>query len=78
MEVVSAVGKLVMPGGIDPHTHLAMPFMGQMTCDDFTRSVRPAALVIFVLFFVCFGEEGGRRREREGVTGDAIVCALKE
>ncbi len=28
-------GKLVMPGGIDPHTHLSMPFMGQVTCDDF-------------------------------------------
>lgn len=24
-----------MPGGIDPHTHLAMPFMGQTACDDF-------------------------------------------
>eukprot|EP00775_Hariotina_reticulata_P003434 gene3434-3706_t len=24
-----------MPGGIDPHTHLSMPFMGQVTCDDF-------------------------------------------
>lgn len=27
----------MMPGGIDPHTHLAMPFMGQVTCDDFFR-----------------------------------------
>lgn len=32
---LAAAGKLVMPGGIDPHTHLAMPFMGQVTCDDF-------------------------------------------
>ncbi len=24
-----------MPGGIDPHTHLDMPFMGQTACDDF-------------------------------------------
>ena len=24
-----------MPGGIDPHTHLEMPFMGDVTCDDF-------------------------------------------
>ncbi|KAL4420181.1 hypothetical protein ABPG77_008317 [Micractinium sp. CCAP 211/92] len=32
---LNAAGKLVMPGGIDPHTHLAMPFMGQVTCDDF-------------------------------------------
>ncbi|KAL6746708.1 hypothetical protein V8C86DRAFT_2933980 [Haematococcus lacustris] len=33
--VVNASGKLVMPGGIDPHTHLDMPFMGSVTCDDF-------------------------------------------
>jgi cytosine/adenosine deaminase-related metal-dependent hydrolase len=34
---LQAGGKLVMPGGIDPHTHLAMPFMGQVACDDFYR-----------------------------------------
>ncbi|GBF89372.1 dihydropyrimidinase [Raphidocelis subcapitata] len=34
-KVVDAAGKLVMPGGIDPHTHLDMPFMGQVACDDF-------------------------------------------
>lgn len=33
--VIDATGKLVMPGGIDPHTHLDMPFMGQISCDDF-------------------------------------------
>lgn len=33
--VIDANGLLVMPGGIDPHTHLEMPFMGQVTCDDF-------------------------------------------
>lgn len=35
--VVDASGKYVMPGGIDPHTHLEMPFMGQEACDDFFR-----------------------------------------
>jgi dihydroorotase-like cyclic amidohydrolase len=35
--VIDATGKYVMPGGIDPHTHLDMPFMGQVACDDFTR-----------------------------------------
>eukprot|EP00920_Eleutheroschizon_duboscqi_P040386 GHVT01096737.1.p1 GENE.GHVT01096737.1~~GHVT01096737.1.p1 ORF type:complete len:497 (-),score=120.75 GHVT01096737.1:920-2410(-) len=34
--VVDASGKFVMPGGIDPHTHLAMPFMGTETVDDFS------------------------------------------
>ncbi|MBV9116796.1 MAG: dihydropyrimidinase [Acetobacteraceae bacterium] len=34
-EVVDAGGLLVMPGGIDPHTHMEMPFMGQVASDDF-------------------------------------------
>ena len=34
-KVVDAHGKLVMPGGIDPHTHLDMPFGGTVSCDDF-------------------------------------------
>ncbi|KAL3533331.1 hypothetical protein ACH5RR_006852, partial [Cinchona calisaya] len=33
--VIDATGKFVMPGGIDPHTHLAMEFMGTETVDDF-------------------------------------------
>lgn len=39
-EIVDASGMYVMPGGIDPHTHLDMPFMGDQTCDDFERYVR--------------------------------------
>lgn len=35
MRVIDAEGLYVMPGGIDPHTHLEMPFMGQVACDDF-------------------------------------------
>ncbi|KAE8663804.1 Dihydropyrimidinase [Hibiscus syriacus] len=33
--LLDATGKYVMPGGIDPHTHLAMGFMGTETIDDF-------------------------------------------
>lgn len=33
--VIDATGKFVMPGGIDPHTHLAMEFMGTETVDDY-------------------------------------------
>jgi dihydropyrimidinase len=33
--VVDAGGLLVMPGGIDPHTHMQLPFMGTVTMDDF-------------------------------------------
>ena len=34
-EIVDAGGALVMPGGIDPHTHMELPFMGTVTTDDF-------------------------------------------
>ena len=30
--VVDAAGKLVLPGAIDAHTHLAMPFGGTISC----------------------------------------------
>uniref|UniRef100_A0A803P3T6 dihydropyrimidinase n=1 Tax=Cannabis sativa TaxID=3483 RepID=A0A803P3T6_CANSA len=33
--VIDAAGKFVMPGGIDPHVHLAMDFMGTQSIDDF-------------------------------------------
>lgn len=33
--LIDATGKYVMPGGIDPHTHLAMEFMGTETIDDY-------------------------------------------
>ena len=34
-EVLDAGGRYVMPGGIDPHTHMQLPFMGTVTRDDF-------------------------------------------
>ncbi|NDY92106.1 dihydropyrimidinase [Ideonella livida] len=33
--VVDAGGQYVLPGGIDPHTHMQLPFMGTVTRDDF-------------------------------------------
>ncbi len=34
-EVVDAGGCYVMPGGIDPHTHMELPFMGTVASEDF-------------------------------------------
>lgn len=34
-EVIDAGGQYVMPGGIDPHTHMELPFMGTVSSDDF-------------------------------------------
>ncbi|MEE8591024.1 MAG: amidohydrolase family protein, partial [Spirochaetia bacterium] len=42
-EVVEAEGKYVLPGAIDPHTHLAMPFMGTTSKDDFETGTIAAA-----------------------------------
>ena len=42
-EVVDAKGKLVLPGAIDAHTHLAMPFGGTVSADDYFAGTRAAA-----------------------------------
>ena len=41
--VIDAGGKLVLPGAIDPHTHLEMAFGWTVTCDDFTSGTVSAA-----------------------------------
>jgi dihydropyrimidinase len=40
--VLDATGCYVMPGGIDPHTHLEMPFMGTYSSDDFDSGTQAA------------------------------------
>ncbi len=42
-ESIDAKGKFVLPGGIDVHTHLDMPFMGATTADDFLSGTTAAA-----------------------------------
>jgi dihydropyrimidinase len=39
---LDATGCYVMPGGIDPHTHLEMPFMGTYSADNFESGTRAA------------------------------------
>ncbi|WP_411958134.1 dihydropyrimidinase [Paracoccus homiensis] len=41
-QTLDATGCYVMPGGIDPHTHLEMPFMGTYSADDFESGTRAA------------------------------------
>ena len=42
-EVVDAKGKMILPGAIDGHTHLAMPFGGTVATDDYFTGTRAAA-----------------------------------
>ena len=42
-EVIDASGKYLFPGGLDPHTHLDMPFGGTTSADDFETGTRAAA-----------------------------------
>lgn len=42
-KIIDASGKLVIPGGIDPHTHMELPFGGTESSDDFFTGTRAAA-----------------------------------
>jgi dihydropyrimidinase len=42
-KTIDATGKLVIPGGIDPHTHMDLPFGGTSSSDDFETGTRAAA-----------------------------------
>ncbi|HVV05694.1 MAG TPA: dihydropyrimidinase [Puia sp.] len=41
-ETIDATGQLVMPGGVDPHVHLEMPFMGTFSSDSYETGTRAA------------------------------------
>ncbi len=49
---IDASGKLIFPGGIDPHVHLDMPFMGTFSSDNYESGnflgSPPAAIAAFV------------------------------
>ncbi|HJL75042.1 MAG TPA: dihydropyrimidinase, partial [Candidatus Marinimicrobia bacterium] len=42
-EIIDASGKYLFPGGLDPHTHLDMPFGGTVSADDFETGTLAAA-----------------------------------
>ena len=43
-KVIDAKNKYVIPGGIDAHTHLDMPFGGTFSSDDFQTGSKAAAI----------------------------------
>ncbi|WP_020180080.1 dihydropyrimidinase [Methylopila sp. M107] len=60
-EVVDASGAYIMPGGIDPHTHMEFHFMGTVSADDFewgTKAALAGGTTTIVDF--CIPEPGQR------------------
>ncbi|MDW3221538.1 MAG: dihydropyrimidinase [Paracoccaceae bacterium] len=58
--VIDAAGCYVMPGGIDPHTHLEMPFMGTRTAETWESGTFAAASggTTMVVDYIIPGEDG--------------------
>ena len=76
--VIDAAGKYVLPGCVDPHTHLDMPFGGTVTIDDFESGQTAAAFggTTCHVDFVHPGE-GRRRSPRRSTTGRRSATARR-
>ncbi|EXL01897.1 dihydropyrimidinase [Aquamicrobium defluvii] len=59
-QVIDAEGALIIPGGIDPHTHFEMPFMGTTTAETWESGTYAAVSggTTMVVDFVIPGEDG--------------------
>ena len=59
-EIIDAAGKLIMPGGIDPHVHLDLPMFGTVSSDDHYTGHKAAAFggTTTVMDFVVLEQEG--------------------
>ena len=59
-EVIDAAGKLILPGGIDPHVHLDLPMFGTVSSDDHYTGHKAAAFggTTTVMDFVVLEDKG--------------------
>ncbi|MEZ0396772.1 MAG: dihydropyrimidinase [Anaerolineales bacterium] len=55
-EIIDAAGKLILPGGVDPHTHFDLPMFGTVSSDDHYTGTKAAAFggTTTVIDFVSF------------------------
>lgn len=78
-ETVDASGRLIMPGFIDAHTHMDMPFGGTVTADDWATGTEAAAAGgTTMLIDFALQSEGGTLAEAfetwtEKATGKAVI-----
>lgn len=87
-KVYDATGKLIMPGGIDPHVHLELPFMGTTAVDDFDKGTQAAVAggtTTFIDFIIpteqglIHGYNDWRARADKKVHCDyALHCAITD
>src|SRR5262249_25841813 len=59
-EVIDAAGRYVIPGGIDVHVHLELPFCGTVSADDWNTGTRAAArggVTTVIDFAIPYGQE---------------------
>lgn len=60
VNIIDATGKLVLPGGIDVHVHLELPFCGTVSADDWDSGTRAAAcggVTTVIDFAIPYGEQ---------------------
>lgn len=58
--IIDAAGRYVIPGGVDVHVHLALPFCGTTSSDDYDSGTRAAArggVTSLIDFAIPFGDE---------------------
>ena len=79
-KTIDARGKYVIPGGIDVHTHLDMPFGGTTSADDFESGTRAAAFggTTTIVDFAIQPQGGGSLKQglaqwHEKAEGKAVI-----
>ena len=77
--VIDADGLLVMPGGIDPHTHMELPFMGTVASEDFFTGTSAAAAggtTTIIDFVIRLRDRTCSRRTTRGAGGRRRARAI--